>query len=114
LDCIYVVTVGEIPEVDADGQPVDSGDDPTMHPDHGFALSGVLDILTYPGIVQRNFLCWTLSWITNQFWAMTDHHSESKMTPPHGMAVSPADLYPRLTVVRKPTSLLPTNVCRSA
>jgi hypothetical protein len=61
LDCIHVVTVGEIPDVDADSQPVDSGDDPTMHPDHGFALSGALDILTYPGIVQSNFLWCTLS-----------------------------------------------------
>ena len=61
LDRIYVVTVGEIPDVDADGQPVDSADDPTMHPDHGFALSGALDILAYPGTVQSNFPCWALS-----------------------------------------------------
>jgi len=50
LDCVQVITSGEVPDTDADGEPSDGIEDPTMHPDHQLALSGVLDIFAYPGI----------------------------------------------------------------
>lgn len=50
LDRVQIITSGEVPDTDANGEPVDGIEDPTMHPDHQCALSGVLDIFTYPGI----------------------------------------------------------------
>ncbi|KAK0654005.1 heterokaryon incompatibility protein-domain-containing protein [Cercophora samala] len=48
LDRIQIITSGEIPDVDTDDEADDRAADPSMHPDHQFALSGVLDIFAYP------------------------------------------------------------------
>ncbi|KAK4665506.1 hypothetical protein QC763_000410 [Podospora pseudopauciseta] len=48
LDRIQIITSGEIPDADTDDEDGDDGPaDPSMHPDHQFALSGVLDIFAY-------------------------------------------------------------------
>ncbi|KAK3377496.1 heterokaryon incompatibility protein-domain-containing protein [Podospora didyma] len=44
LDRLQVITSGEIPDISDSEESVDGHGDPTMHPAHGFALSGVLDI----------------------------------------------------------------------
>jgi hypothetical protein len=50
-----ITTTGEIPDVESGKE--DSGNlfDPTMHPDHQFALSGVLDLFAYPGKLVCTF-----------------------------------------------------------
>lgn len=49
LDRVLIVTSGEVPDADTDDGTDDGPADPSMHPDHQFALSGVLDIFAYPG-----------------------------------------------------------------
>lgn len=51
LDRILVTTTGDIPDLDSDEEGAGSTTDPTMHPDHQVALSGVLYLFTYPGMV---------------------------------------------------------------
>ncbi|KAK5995934.1 hypothetical protein PT974_04353 [Cladobotryum mycophilum] len=48
IDRVLIATSGEISETYADGELVDGPEDPSMHPDHQTALSGVLDIFAYP------------------------------------------------------------------
>ena len=51
LDHINVITSGEIPSV-SDSEDDDAATDPTMHPEHRIALSGVVDLYAFPGILE--------------------------------------------------------------
>ncbi|CAM1503124.1 Fc.00g079000.m01.CDS01 [Cosmosporella sp. VM-42] len=44
LDRILISTTGEVPDVDSDAEELD----PTLHPDHQYALEGLIDIFAYP------------------------------------------------------------------
>jgi len=55
LDQIMITTTGEIPDVDSDQEGASSPTDPTMHPDHQIALSGVLDLFAHPGEIPCSF-----------------------------------------------------------
>lgn len=52
LDHVNICTSGEVPDTYVDGKSVDGIEDPTMHPDYQLALSGEIDIFSYPG---KNF-----------------------------------------------------------
>jgi hypothetical protein len=49
LDRILITTTGEAPDVESDQEGASDPTDPTMHPDHQLALSGVLDLFAHSG-----------------------------------------------------------------
>ena len=49
VDRIHIITSGDVPYVSSDIESDGGAEDPTMHPDYQYALSGVLGIFAYPG-----------------------------------------------------------------
>lgn len=83
LDRVAVITTGEIPDASTDGSDY-SPEDPTLHPDYQCALSGTLDIFTYPGKHSHHLIV-----LSGRAGA-----DRSQMIRPHGMVVLPVDHYP--------------------